>query len=82
MKKRRRFKQTLTLEERLLRDSEQLREQAKMLGPGPTRNHLLKRIQQNETAVALCEHLNAPATRAPVQNAKGVAAEFSKSDAS
>ena len=42
MKKRRRFKQTLTLEERLLRDSEQLREQVKMLEPGPARNHLLK----------------------------------------
>ena len=71
MKKRRRFKQTLTLEERLLRDSEQLREQAKMLGPGPARNHLLKRIQQNETAVALCEQLNVPATRALVQTLRG-----------
>jgi hypothetical protein len=67
MKKRRRFKQTLTLEERLLRDSEQLREQAKMLGPGPARNHLLQRIQQNETAVALCEQLNSRVVRASVQ---------------
>jgi hypothetical protein len=71
MKKRPRFKQTLTLEERLLRDSEQLREQVKMLGPGPARNHLLKRIQQNETAVALCEQLNVPATRASVQTLRG-----------
>jgi hypothetical protein len=67
MQKRRRFKQTLTLQERLLQDSEQLREQAKMLNPGPARDHAVKRIQQNETAMDLCEMLDLPPMRAPVR---------------
>ena len=67
MKKRRRFKQTRTLEERLLLDSEQLREQARTLAPGPTRDRVFKRIQQNETAIDLCERLNVPAEQTPMQ---------------
>jgi hypothetical protein len=64
--KRRRFKQTLSLEERLVEDIEQLREQAKMLPPGHRRNEVLRRIRQNETAADVCEWLRSPGLRPPV----------------
>ena len=64
MTKRRRFKQTLTLEERLAEDTEQLREQAKLLPPGNTLDQVLKRIRQNETAANMTEWLNSPGLKA------------------
>jgi hypothetical protein len=65
MQKRRRFKQTLTLEERLAEDTELLREQAKTLQPGTALDHVLKRIRQNETAAHLSEWLTSPGLRPP-----------------
>ena len=65
MAERRRFKQTLTLEERLAEDTEHLREQAKLLPPGATLDQVLKRIRQNETAAHMTEWLNSPGLRAP-----------------
>ena len=58
--KRRRFKQTMSLEERLFGDIEQLREQAKVLSPGAVRDHVLRRIRQNETAIHMSECLSSP----------------------
>lgn len=60
MQKRRRFKQTSTLRERLLADTEHLREQAGMLPQGQIRDHVMRRIRQNEAAADLCEMLDAP----------------------
>ena len=64
--KRRRFKQSLSLEERLAEDAGQLREQAKLLSPGHTRDEVLRRIRQNETAANVCEWLRSPGLRPPV----------------
>lgn len=66
MTKRRRFKQTLPLEERLAEDTEQLREQAKLLPPGNTLDQVLKRIRQNETAAHMSEWLNSPGLKSPI----------------
>ena len=65
MTTRRRLKQTLTLEERLVEDTEQLREQAKLLPPGATLDRVLQRIRQNETAAHMTEWLNSPGLKAP-----------------
>jgi hypothetical protein len=58
--KRRRFKQTKSLDERLAQDTAQLREQANMLPPGPAREHVIRRIRQNEAASHVCELLRPP----------------------
>jgi hypothetical protein len=66
MQKRRRFKHTSTLTERLAEDTAQLQEQAKMLPAGLTRDHVMRRIRQNETAGDLCLWLNSPGLQPPV----------------
>lgn len=66
MQKRRRFKQTSTLAERLAEDTAQLREQAKLLRPGLARDHVIRRIRQNETAADLCLWLDSPGLQPPV----------------
>ena len=58
--KRRRFKQTQSLEERLAQDTAQLLEQAKALPSGPDRRHIMRRIRQNETATHMSELLRSP----------------------
>lgn len=60
IKRRRRFKQTLSLEERLAQDTAQLREQAKVLPPGSAREQITRRITRNEAASRLCEVLCSP----------------------
>ena len=61
IKRRRRFKQTQSLEERLAQNTAQLREQAKVLPPGDAREQITRRITQNEAASHLCEVLRSPA---------------------
>jgi len=63
--KRRRFKHTQSLEERLVEDIGHLRKQAAMLPPSRTRDELIRRIRQNETASHLCEWLRSPGLRSP-----------------
>jgi hypothetical protein len=63
MQKRRRFKQTQSLEERLAQDTAQLREQAKALPPGRARELIMRKITQNEAAHHLCEILRSPAAQ-------------------
>jgi hypothetical protein len=63
--KRRRVKQTQSLEERLARDTAQLREQAKMLPPGRVRENVMHRIRQNEAASHFCELLHSPGLSPP-----------------
>jgi hypothetical protein len=65
MPTRRRFRQASTLEERLAEDTDQLREQAKLLPPGKELDEVLKRIRQNETAAHMTEWLNSPGLKAP-----------------
>jgi hypothetical protein len=63
MQKRRRFKQTQSLGERLAQDTAQLREQAKALPPGRARELIMRKITQNEAAYHLCEILRSPAAQ-------------------
>jgi hypothetical protein len=56
-KKRRRFKQVDSLEDRLAADTEGLRERLKQLPIGPARDDVLRRIKQNDAAVALSQFL-------------------------
>src|SRR3954451_21107140 len=67
MFKRRRFKQNLSLSERLMQDVERLRLQLAMLppGPGPARDHLAKQIRQNETAANIDQWLTSPGLQPP-----------------
>ena len=66
MQKRRRFKQAMSLEERLAEDTAQLREQVKLLPHGPTRDVVLRRIRQNETASHISDWLRSPGLKVPI----------------
>jgi len=51
IKKRRRFKQTKTLAERLIEYSMQLRQQAQKLPPGAEQALLWRRVRETEAAI-------------------------------
>jgi hypothetical protein len=53
MQKRRRFKQTASLADRLARFAKEAGEKAASLPPGPARDELLKKVRQAETATRL-----------------------------
>ena len=57
MLERRHFNQSKTLEERLAEEAKELRKVAEMLPPGPTREKVLQRARQDETAVQMHEWL-------------------------
>jgi hypothetical protein len=65
MAKRRHFKHTSSLKERLARDTKQLREQIKTLPVGASRDHLLRRVRQNEIAATMDEWLRSPGPQSP-----------------
>ena len=65
MKKRRRFKQTTTLKERLMAFAEDVREQASMLPPGPEREDLLKRASRADAAAHIDEWVNSSGLQSP-----------------
>ncbi|WP_298879009.1 hypothetical protein [uncultured Bradyrhizobium sp.] len=65
MLKRRRFKQTRTLHQRLADQAVQLREQARALAPGHRREMLLRRARQDEMAMQIDAWLHSPGLRAP-----------------
>jgi hypothetical protein len=65
MFKRRRFKQTTTLETRLALEAKRLREEAARLPPGVERDRLLKRARQDETASHMVEWLRSPGLQPP-----------------
>ena len=65
MQKRRRFKQSMSLEERLAEETSHLREQVKFLPHGPPRDVVLRRIRQNETASQISDWLRSPGLKAP-----------------
>ena len=58
--KRRRFKQTHSLEERLAQDTEQLHQRAKALPHGADRADIVRKIRQNEAAMQVCKMLRLP----------------------
>lgn len=65
MKRRRRFKQISTLEERLSQEAGRLREQAQKLPGGREREILLRKARQAETGSHVSEWLSSPGLRPP-----------------
>lgn len=65
MLKRRRFKQTKTLQERLADEAARLRTEARALAPGRHRDMLLRRVRQDETAMQIEAWLHSRGLRAP-----------------
>ncbi len=64
MSSRRRFK-SLPLKDRLALFTEEAREKAEHLPPGPERDDMLKKANQGETASHLNEWLNSPGLQSP-----------------
>lgn len=58
--RRRRFKQTKSLKERLLEEAHKLLEEARLLPHGPVRDAALRRARQAETAAHMDDWLNSP----------------------
>lgn len=65
MKKRRRFKQTTPLKERLMEFAETVRAHASRLPPGPEREDLLKRASRADIAAHIDEWINSSGLRSP-----------------
>ena len=65
MQRRRRIKQTLTLEQRLAQEAQRLREEAKALPPGPSQERLLRKARQDEMVAHLAEWITSPGLRPP-----------------
>jgi hypothetical protein len=65
VKKRRRFKQTTTLAERLTAQAGRLRSQARRLPPGTEQIELLRKIRQAEAALRIEEWLASRESRPP-----------------
>ena len=65
MTKRRRFKQTTSLTNRLTSWSEAIRKEAAKLAPGPKRDLLLQRARQADTAVDIEDWVNSPGLQPP-----------------
>ena len=65
MQKRHHFTHTTSLGERLAEDAKHLREIARMLPHGPTRDAVLLKIRQDEVASHINGWLNSPGLRAP-----------------
>ena len=63
--KRRRFKQTQPLGERLAEEAAELRRVAETLPPGPERDAVLRKARQDETALHMTEWLNSPGLKPP-----------------
>jgi len=66
MQKRRRFKQQLTLQERLTAWSKESLDQAAKLPPGPERDSLIKKARQADVAYHLDEWAHSPELQPPV----------------
>jgi hypothetical protein len=65
MMKRRRFKQTTTLAERLTQQADRLRKRAGSLSPGPEQTLLWRKVRQAETALRIEAWLVAPGDHPP-----------------
>lgn len=65
MVQRRRFKQLLSLSERLEQEARRLRARAEKLPHGPEREQILRKARQAETATHVDEWLSSPGLQAP-----------------
>jgi hypothetical protein len=65
MSHRRRFKQTLSLHDRLSAWAKEAREQADQLRPSPERDMLIKKARQADTASHLNQWANSPGLQSP-----------------
>ena len=65
MQKRRRFKQTQALEERLAIEAKHLRDEAASLPFGLARDVVLRKARQAETGSHMTEWLSSPGLRTP-----------------
>lgn len=62
---RRRFKQSVSLDQRLLEQAERLRKEARGTPPGVQRDRLLRLARQAETGSHMTEWLTSPGLRPP-----------------
>jgi len=65
MTKRRRFKQTVALEERLGQEAQRLRDEAKRIPHRPEREILLRKARQAETGSHISDWLRSPGLQPP-----------------
>ncbi|MDN4987145.1 hypothetical protein QY049_28695 [Bradyrhizobium sp. WYCCWR 13022] len=65
MTKRRRFKQTKSLEERLAEEAQRLREEAKLLPHGTLREQIIRKARQCETGSHMSDWLRSPGLKPP-----------------
>jgi hypothetical protein len=65
MTQRRCIKHSTSFEERLAKEAERLKEQAKELPPGKDRELLLRKARQANTAAHITEWLNSPGLQPP-----------------
>lgn len=65
MQKRRRFKQVLTLQERLTAWTEETKARAARLPPGPERDALIKKVRQADVASHLDDWAKSPGLQPP-----------------
>jgi hypothetical protein len=65
VKRRRRFKQTTTLAERLTQEASRLREQARKLPAGTEQTTLWRKVRQAETALRIDAWLASPGNLPP-----------------
>ena len=65
MQHRRRFKQNLSLRERLASWANEVRKRARTLPPGPVRDALLTKASQADVAAHLDEWANSPGLQPP-----------------
>jgi hypothetical protein len=65
MQLRRRFKQTVSLRDRLASFANEARERASLLPPGDEKRDLLRRARQADTASHLDEWITSPGLQAP-----------------
>ncbi|WP_426612500.1 hypothetical protein [Bradyrhizobium sp. McL0616] len=65
MQKRRRFKQQLTLQDRLAAWSKEVKEQADALPTGPEREALIKKARQADVACHLDDWAKSPGLQSP-----------------
>lgn len=63
--RRRRFRQVETLEQRLAKEAERLREEARLLPPGAPRELALTMARRAETAAHISDWLASPGLRPP-----------------
>jgi hypothetical protein len=68
MFKRCNFRQTESMEMRLIAEAKRLREEAKLLPPGALRNEVLRRARQAEIGSRMSEWLRSAGLRLPEQD--------------